>query len=107
MPDLKQSLRDFVATSNSGKYSTEEELLSKFPELQGYDIQSLKDFVATSNSGKYGTEEEVLSKFPEFGLTSEDPLKKKRANTTPYSGKRVRYYGITFGKYFFGFAKAI
>ena len=86
MPDLKQSLRDFVATSNSGKYSTEEELLSKFPELQGYDIQSLKDFVATSNSGKYGTEEEVLSKFPEFGLTSEDPLKKKEQTQLPTQG---------------------
>jgi len=97
MPDLKQSLKDFVATSNSGKYNTEEELMSKFPELKGYDIQSLKDFVATSNSGKYSTEDEIFSKFPEFGFTSEETLKKKR----------VRYYGITFGKYFFGFAKAI
>ena len=53
MPDLKQALKDYVATSNSGKYSDEKELNSKFPELNGYDAQSLKDYVATSNSGKY------------------------------------------------------
>lgn len=64
--DLKQELRDFVATSNSCKYKTEEELLSKYPELKRYDIQSLRDYVATSNSGKYKTEEELNSKFPEF-----------------------------------------
>ena len=74
MPDIKQSLRDYVATANSGKYKTEEELNSKFPELKGYDINSLKDYVATSNSGKYGDENELNSKFPE--LFSE-PVKKK------------------------------
>ena len=67
MEDLIQVLRDFVATSNSGKYQDEATLLSKFPELSGYDPQVLKDFVATSNSGKYATEEELISKFPEFG----------------------------------------
>lgn len=66
MADIKQALRDFVATSNSGKYSTEDEILSKFPELQGYDKQLLRDFVATSNSGKYANEDEVFAKFPEF-----------------------------------------
>ncbi len=71
-----QALRDFVTTSNSGKYKTEQELLSKFPELKGYDIQSLRDFVSTSNSGKYNTEEELFSKFPEFfgkGESSQAP----------------------------------
>jgi hypothetical protein len=77
MPDLKQALRDFVATSNSGKYATEQELLSKFPELKGYSTQSLKDFVATSNSGKYTTEDELFSKFPEFNQGA--PAKKKFA----------------------------
>jgi hypothetical protein len=68
MPDqiTKQALRDFVATSNSGKYSDEKTLLSKFPELKSYDVQALKDFVATSNSGKYKSEDELFSKFPEF-----------------------------------------
>jgi len=73
MEDLKQALRDFVTTSNSGEYQDEATLLSKFPELKGYDIQLLRDFVTTSNSGEYATEEELLSKFPEFG----QPVKKK------------------------------
>ena len=77
MPDLKQALKDFVATSNSGKYADEATLLSKFPELKGYDVQLLRDFVATSNSGKYATEDEVFSKFPEFNITTQPALKKK------------------------------
>ena len=80
MPDLKQSLRDFIATSNSGKYKSEDELLSKFPELKSYDKQSLRDFVATSNSGKYKTEDELLSKFPEFGIV------KKKESTSKGTG---------------------
>ena len=66
MPDLKQALRDFITTANSGRYTTEEELMSKFPELQGYDIQVLRDFVTTANSGRYTDEETLFSKFPEF-----------------------------------------
>jgi hypothetical protein len=73
MEDLKQALRDFVTTSNSGEYQDEATLLSKFPELKGYDIQLLRDFVTTSNSGEYASEEELFSKFPEFG----QPVKKK------------------------------
>ena len=79
MSDIKQALRDFVATSNSGKYSTEDEILSKFPELQGYDKQLLRDFVATSNSGKYSNEDEVFSKFPEFNA---DVKKKTNSDST-------------------------
>lgn len=81
MPDLKQSLRDFVATSNSGKYKSEDELLSKFPELKSYDRKALRDFVATSNSGKYKSEDEILSKFPEFGVP------KKKVATELQSGQ--------------------
>ena len=84
MPDLKQALKDFVATSNSGKYPDEATLLSKFPELKGYDINVLKDFVATSNSGKYKTEDELFAKFPEFGVSGqESPLKKKEEPIPP------------------------
>ena len=79
MEDLKQALRDFVATSNSGKYQDEATLLSKFPELSGYDPQVLRDFVATSNSGQYASEEELFSKFPEFG----QPVKKKEETSVP------------------------
>jgi hypothetical protein len=83
MTDLRQALRDFVATSNSGKYPDEATLLSKFPELQGYDVQSLKDFVATSNSGKYATENELFLKFPEFNISSQQPSElKKKEDTT-------------------------
>lgn len=82
MPDLKQALKDFVATSNSGKYADEATLISKFPELKGYDIQILRDFVATSNSGKYATEDEVFAKFPEFNFGSEPTLKKKDATAS-------------------------
>lgn len=80
MPDLRQALKDFVATSNSGTYQDEATLLSKFPELQGYDINTLKDFVATSNSGSYQTEEELFQKFPEFSVSTEK-LKKKGPGT--------------------------
>ena len=77
MPDLRQALKDFVATSNSGIYQDEATLLSKFPELKGYNINALKDFVATSNSGVYTDEEQLFSKFPEFGVIAEPPSKKK------------------------------
>ena len=76
MPDLRQALKDFVATSNSGKYDDEETLLSKFPELKGYNVQTLRDFVATSNSGKYATEDEIFSKFPEFNIGGVSSKKK-------------------------------
>lgn len=91
MPDLKKALKDFVATSNSGKYTDEKVLLSKFPELKGYDIETLKDFVATSNSGKYTDENELFSKFPEFN-TGGAPLKKKgslASATQPMQGQNT------------------
>ena len=89
MPDLKQALKDFVATSNSGKYPDEATLLSKFPELQGYDINSLKDFVATSNSNKYASEDELFSKFPEFDLGGQQPeLKKKEEPILPMAPQK-------------------
>jgi len=82
MPDLRQALRDFVTTSNSGKYSDEATLLSKFPELQGYSVDVLRDFVTTSNSGKYATEDELLAKFPEFGIGATE-IKKKEGVVLP------------------------
>ena len=81
MPDLKQALKDFVATANSGKYPDEATLISKFPELKGYDINALKDFVATANSGRYTNEDELFSKFPEFGISGQQDVSKKKAGT--------------------------
>ena len=73
MPNLREILKEFVATANAGEYKTEEELLSTFPELSGYDSNVLKEFVATANAGQYANEDELLSAFPEFG----QPVKKK------------------------------
>lgn len=86
MPDLRQALKDFVATANSGKYPDEATLISKFPELQGYDVNALKDFVATANSGKYTNEDELFSKFPEFGISGQQPVSKKKVGTALPSG---------------------
>ena len=113
MEDLKQALRDFVATSNSGKYQDEATLLSKFPELSGYDAQALRDFVATSNSGQYASEEELFSKFPEFG----QPVKKKRRVVSTSVASKARatkakartntpVFGIQAFGYFFGISKS-
>jgi hypothetical protein len=73
MPNLKEILKEFVATANAGEYKTEDELLSAFPELKGYDINTLKEFVSTANAGEYTSEDELLAAFPEFG----QPVKKK------------------------------
>jgi hypothetical protein len=117
MPDLRQALKDFVATSNSGKYSDETTLLSKFPELKGYDIQVLRDFVATSNSGKYATEDEVFAKFPEFSTGA--PSKKKVDTALPLAvgssvsqGKTEQdidkdYFEGAFGDVLRGFDKVV
>ena len=102
MPDLKQALRDFVATANSGKYADENVLLSKFPELKGYDVNVLKDFVATSNSGKYQNEDELFSKFPEFSTSplkkKEDTLVSKLDATLSESPKPSNQYGQQLGQ---------
>lgn len=66
--ELLTTLRTFVLAANSGKYKTEDEIMSKFPELHVYDRQVLREFVATKNSGDFETEFELLSKFPEFGF---------------------------------------
>ena len=71
MDELTSALNDYVATVNSGKYGDDiETLMSKFPELQGYEQGALNDYVATSNSNKYD-EETLKSKFPEFFGTDE------------------------------------
>lgn len=66
MPIDKKILEEYIATANSGKYSTLEEVNSKFPELKDYDKGLLEEYIATANSGKYSTLDEVNSKFPEF-----------------------------------------
>lgn len=59
-------LQDYVATANSGKYSSWDEIDSKFPEFKNVDKKILQDYVATANSGKYKSWDEINGKFPEF-----------------------------------------
>jgi len=66
MPVDKKILEEYIATANSGKYSSLDEVNSKFPELKDYDNSLLEEYIATANSGKYSTLDEVNSKFPEF-----------------------------------------
>jgi len=93
----EQLLKDYVATYLNPKYNGDWDVVnSKFPELSGLDKQLLKDYVATYTNPKYNSDWNVVnSKFPELfsaGGRSAEPVKKKR-----------RYYGITFGSWFFGF----
>jgi hypothetical protein len=71
---LKKVLAEFVATVNSNTSQTEDEILSKFPELKGYDKNVLGEFVATVNSNKSQTEDEILSKFPELTANMAKPI---------------------------------
>ena len=57
-----QLLKDYVATSNSGKYQSNDEVYSKFPEFKDVDPGVLNDYVATANSGKYKTTDELNKK---------------------------------------------
>lgn len=68
MPVDKKILEEYIATANSGKYSSLSEVNSKFPELKDYDNKLLEEYIATANSGKYSSLDEVNSKFPEFLL---------------------------------------
>jgi len=83
MPFDRKILQDYVATANSGKYKTWEEINSKFPELKDFDAKVLQDYVATANSGKYKSYEEIDSKFPEFDSV-ESP--KKKVSSQPFMG---------------------
>lgn len=75
MPIDKSILEEYVATANSGKYKSFDEINAKFPELKGYDAGVLEEYVATANSGKYKSWDEINEKFPE--LFSDKKKKKK------------------------------
>lgn len=82
MPIDNKVLQDYVATANSGKYNSWEEINSKFPELKEYDSKALQDYVATANSGKYKDWNELNSKFPELFGT----VKKKETTESSSAG---------------------
>jgi hypothetical protein len=93
MPDLKQVLKEYVATANSPKYNNDFAVInSKFPELKGYDPKVLQEYVATANSEKYNNDFDVInSKFPEFFKSS--PEKKSSNAPTASSGMGVLLAG--------------
>jgi ParB-like chromosome segregation protein Spo0J len=84
-----QVLQDYVATANSGKYKSWEEINLKFPELKDYDTEVLKDYVSTANSGKYKSWEEINSKFPEFDFGGEKKNfgQQQKTGGTPGAGE--------------------
>ena len=75
-----QLLKDYVATANSGKYQSNDEVYSKFPEFSDVDPQVLNDYVATANSGKYESVDKLNEKFPEFNTPSEPEVKETKEN---------------------------
>jgi len=108
MPNLKEILKEFVATANAGEYKTEGELLSAFPELSGYNSNTLKEFVSTANAGQYANEDELLAAFPEFGqevkkkeesvplwLQKQEQAKPKQERTLPFLESKPS--GISLG----------
>lgn len=89
--NLNQILADYVATWNSGKYKTQKELNSKFPEIALFKNkynQALADYVATWNSGKYKTQEEINSKFPEI-QEIRDILGSQKKNLNQTEGQQL------------------
>lgn len=98
--ELKALLEEYVATANSGKYSSMKEVNDKFPEFKDFDKTALEEYVATTNSGKYKSLDEVNSKFPEFFPTTKiekftGTFEQKVTSPTPLTekGKKTFKYG--------------
>jgi len=70
--DIKQTLLDFHNTLKSSPEISDDELLTKFPQIGKDNLSAAFDYSATLDSGKYETEDEFVDKFPEFF-----PVKKK------------------------------
>ena len=70
MPDLTNTLQEYVATANNPEYNNDWGIINgKFPELSQYDPSILEAYVATANNPKYGNDWETInSKFPELGV---------------------------------------
>ena len=86
--ELSKVLQDYVAAANSGKYSSWEEVNSKFPELKGYEPTLLQDYVTTANSGKYGSWDEVNAKFPEFSKKEQEVSSQDSEPTSEISSEQ-------------------
>jgi hypothetical protein len=66
----EQVLKDLIATAEASNYNWEE-VMPKFPELEGVDLQVLKDYVETAKHYDYDYDV-VNAKFPELGLKKKD-----------------------------------
>lgn len=82
----EQVLKDLIATSESLNYNWDE-IMPKFPELEGVDLQVLKDYVETAKAYDYNYEV-INPKFPELNI------KKKRRFSTHWGrgSYGIRYY---------------
>ena len=62
----EQVLKDLIATSESLGYNWDE-IMPKFPELEGIELQVLKDYVETAKA--YDYDYDVINpKFPELNI---------------------------------------
>ena len=66
----EQVLKDLIATSEALDYNWDE-ILPKFPELEGIELQVLKDYVETAKA--YDYDYDVINpKFPELNIKKKD-----------------------------------
>lgn len=75
----EQILKDLIATAQANNYNWGV-VMSKFPELSGYDVQLLKDYVATAE--QYNYDYSIINpKFPEFfgdaNATQQEPVQQE------------------------------
>ena len=99
----KSILEEYVATANSGKYGSWEEINAKFPELKGYKPEVLEEYVATANSGKYNSWDEINNLFPEFSSPQTAQPKWQQVGVEEMKAKSKSYPefvpGINFDNY--------
>ncbi len=66
----EQVLKDLIATSESLNYNWDE-IMPKFPELEGVELQVLKDYVETAKANDYNYDV-INPKFPELNIKKKD-----------------------------------
>jgi len=66
----EQVLKDLIATSEALNYNWDE-IMPKFPELEGVELQVLKDYVETAKANDYNYDV-INPKFPELNIKKKD-----------------------------------
>ena len=100
IPDnLQQSLKEYIETWNTGKYtslSEVDELFTEFNNLSPQQKSALPEYIETWNTGKYKTVEDINQLFPELF-----PVKKKvgaepsGVSQSPFNGKGATLHPTT------------